>query len=41
MKSRLSVYLEPALMAQLTTLADRKKQSMSLVAEAASGCSRP
>ena len=35
MKSRLSVYLEPALMAQLTTLADRKKQSMSLVAEAA------
>jgi Lon protease-like protein len=35
MKSRLSVYLEPALMAQLTTLADRRKQSMSLVAEAA------
>jgi predicted transcriptional regulator len=35
MKSRLSVYLEPALMAQLTELANRKHQSMSLVAEAA------
>ena len=35
MKRRLSVYLEPALMAQLTELANRKKQSMSLVAEAA------
>src|SRR5215831_201213 len=35
MKRRLSVYLEPALMAQLTELAKRKKQSMSLVAEAA------
>jgi hypothetical protein len=35
MKRRLSVYLEPALMAQLTELARRKKQSMSLVAEAA------
>jgi predicted transcriptional regulator len=35
MKRRLSVYLDPALMAQLTELAKRKKQSMSLVAEAA------
>ena len=35
MKRRLSVYLEPALMAQLTELAKRKKQTMSLVAEAA------
>jgi len=35
MKSRLSVYLEPALMSQLTELANRKHQSMSLVAEAA------
>ena len=35
MKRRLSVYLEPALMAQLTELAKRKNQSMSLVAEAA------
>jgi hypothetical protein len=35
MKSRLSVYLEPALMAQLVELANRKHQSMSLVAEAA------
>jgi len=35
MKRRLSVYLEPALMAQLTELAKRKKQSMSLVAESA------
>jgi hypothetical protein len=37
MKSRLSVYLEPALMAQLADLAERKKQSMSLVAETAIG----
>jgi ribbon-helix-helix CopG family protein len=35
MKRRLSVYLEPALMTQLTELARRKKQSMSVVAEAA------
>jgi len=35
MKRRLSVYLDPALMAQLTELAKREKQSMSLVAEAA------
>ena len=35
MKARLSVYLDPALMAQLTNLAKRKKESMSLVAEAA------
>jgi hypothetical protein len=35
MKCRLSVYLEPSLMAQLTELAKHKKQSMSLVAEAA------
>ena len=35
MKRRLSVYLDPTLMAQLTELAKRKKQSMSLVAEAA------
>ena len=35
MKARLSVYLDPALMAQLTDLAKRKKESMSLVAEAA------
>jgi predicted transcriptional regulator len=35
MKRRLSVYLDPTLMAQLTELANRKKQSMSLVAEAA------
>jgi ribbon-helix-helix CopG family protein len=35
MKRRLSVYLDPALMAQLTELANRKKQSMSLAAEAA------
>ena len=34
MKCRLSAYLEPALMAQLSELAKRKKQSMS-VAEAA------
>jgi predicted transcriptional regulator len=35
MKCRLSAYLEPALMAQLSELAKRKKQSMSLVTEAA------
>jgi hypothetical protein len=35
MKCRLSVYLEPSLMAQVTELAKHKKQSMSLVAEAA------
>jgi hypothetical protein len=29
MKCRLSAYLEPALMAQLSELAKRKKQSMS------------
>jgi predicted transcriptional regulator len=35
MKCRLSVYIEPTLMARLSELAKRKKQSMSLVAEAA------
>ena len=35
MKLRLSVYLEPSLMAQLNALADQKGQSKSLVAEAA------
>ena len=35
MKSRLSVYLDPALMRQLAELAGRKKKSMSLVAETA------
>ena len=35
MKSRLSVYLDPALMTQLAELAARKKKSMSLVAETA------
>ena len=35
MKSRLSVYLDPVLMVQLTELAKKKDQSMSLVAEAA------
>jgi hypothetical protein len=35
MKLRLSVYLDPALMAQLAQLADRKEQPKSLVAEAA------
>jgi hypothetical protein len=35
MKLRLSVYLDPGLMQQLTELADRKEQSKSLVAEAA------
>jgi hypothetical protein len=35
MKIRLSVYLDPPLNAQLVELAQRKKQSMSLIAEAA------
>jgi hypothetical protein len=35
MKSRLSVYLEPAVMRRLAELAERKKKSMSLVAETA------
>jgi len=35
MKLRLSVYLDPGLMAQLAQLADRKEQPKSLVAEAA------
>src|SRR5260221_8380229 len=35
MKRGLSLYPDPALMGQLTELANRKKQSMSLVAEAA------
>jgi predicted transcriptional regulator len=35
MKCRLSVYLDPALSAQLRELAKRKNDSMSLVAEAA------
>jgi hypothetical protein len=35
MKLRLSVYLDPSLMAQLAQLADRKEQPKSLVAEAA------
>jgi hypothetical protein len=35
MKCRLSVYLDPALMTQLAELAERKKKSMSLVAETA------
>ena len=35
MKLRLSVYLDPGLMQQLTDLADRKEQPRSLVAEAA------
>jgi predicted transcriptional regulator len=34
-KARLSVYLDPDMMAQLTELADRKRQSKSLIAEAA------
>jgi Ribbon-helix-helix protein, copG family len=34
-KARLSVYLDPDMMAQLTELADRKHQSKSLIAEAA------
>ena len=35
MKHRLSIYLEPAVMAQLNEVADRKNQAKSLVAEAA------
>jgi predicted transcriptional regulator len=35
MKLRLSVYLDPGLMAQLTELAKRHKHSMAMVAEAA------
>jgi len=34
-KARLSVYLEPEMMTQLIELADRKRQSKSLIAEAA------
>jgi hypothetical protein len=34
-KHRLSVYLDPEIMAQLTDLAGRKEQSKSLIAEAA------
>jgi hypothetical protein len=34
-KARLSVYLDPDMMAQLTELADRKDQPKSLIAEAA------
>jgi len=34
-KVRLSVYLDPDMMAQLTALADRKQQPKSLIAEAA------
>lgn len=34
-KPRLSVYLDPEIMTQLTELAERKEQSKSLVAEAA------
>jgi hypothetical protein len=34
-KARLSVYLDPDTMAQLTELADRKEQPKSLIAEAA------
>jgi hypothetical protein len=34
-KARLSVYLDPDMMARLTELADRKHQSKSLIAEAA------
>jgi hypothetical protein len=34
-KARLSVYLDPEIMGQLTELADRKSQPMSLIAEAA------
>jgi hypothetical protein len=34
-KARLSVYLDPEIMRQLTELADRKSQPMSLIAEAA------
>jgi len=35
MKQRLSVYLDPRLMLQLTQLAKRQKQSKSLAAETA------
>jgi len=35
MKARLSVYLDPDMMAQLAELADRKRQPKSLIAEAA------
>jgi hypothetical protein len=34
-KARLSVYLDPDMMAQLTELAERKRRSKSLIAEAA------
>ena len=34
-KARLSVYLDPEIMGQLTELAERKSQPMSLIAEAA------
>ena len=34
-KARLSVYLDPDMLIQLTELADRKQQSKSLIAEAA------
>jgi len=34
-KARLSVYLDPDMMAQLAELADRKRQPKSLIAEAA------
>ena len=34
-KARLSVYLDPDMLVQLTELADRKQQSKSLIAEAA------
>ena len=34
-KTRLSVYLDPDMLVQLTELADRKQQSKSLIAEAA------
>jgi predicted transcriptional regulator len=34
-KAHLSVYLEPDMMAQLAVFADRKQQTMSLIAEAA------
>jgi Ribbon-helix-helix protein, copG family len=34
-KARLSVYLDPDMMAQVTDLAERKRQSKSLIAEAA------
>ena len=34
-KARLSVYLDPDMMAQLTELAERKRESKSLIAEAA------